>query len=137
MLPTAQGRSSSPLAAQVSGKTYGFDDNELKLETITLNFAMNGCAVTVKSGANVETIFCGYDEWRQGQTTLFTNTLMAVACSGAWTADDCFIMLVRLYETPFFYTLVYHFEADELMLETQVSVSLESTKPLLLTAHRL
>ncbi|MFN8372391.1 MAG: serine hydrolase [Anaerolineae bacterium] len=137
MLPTAQGRSSSPLAARVSGKTYGFDDNELNLERITLSFAANNCTVTFKSAANVETIPCGYGDWQRGQTTLFTHMFTPVACSGAWTADDCFTMIIRLYETPFFYTLVYHLEDDELMLEAQVSVSLDSTKPLLLTAHRL
>ena len=43
-------------------------------------------------------------------------------------------MVVRLYETPFFHTLVFHFVGDELMVEMGVNVSLEGIKPVLLTA---
>jgi len=46
-------------------------------------------------------------------------------------------MVVRLYETPFFHTIVCHVVENEMMLESHVNVSLESTQPLLLTARRV
>ncbi|MBI1258043.1 MAG: serine hydrolase [Chloroflexi bacterium] len=137
-----QGKQSAPIAAEVSGQTYVVDDNALNLETIALNFTEAGCIVSIKTAAGEETIRCGYGAWQRDQTTtLFRQPLVfertPVAVSGAWTADETFTMICRLYETPFFHTLDCHFVGDELMIETRINVSLESTKPLLLTAHSL
>jgi CubicO group peptidase (beta-lactamase class C family) len=140
-LPPVQGQTASPIASQVSARTYSVDVNELEIETITLNFTESGCTVRVKTAAGEEIIPCGYGTWQQGHTTLFNEPAwlnpMPIAASGAWTAEDRLTMVVRLYETPFFYTLVYDFVADEMLVESRVNVSLESTKPLLLTAHAI
>lgn len=138
-MPTVQGDAVSSIVQQVSGRTYLVDDNELKLEAITLDFTNSGCEVHIKTAAGEETIPCGYDSWQRGQTTLFNQALLfehtPVAASGAWTAEDTFTLIFRLYETPFFHTVVCHFAADELMIEVQINVSLESTKPHLLMAR--
>lgn len=138
-LPPMQGQASSPIATQVSNQTCEFDANELGIETMILNFNRTGCTVRVKTGRGQETIPCGYGTWHLGQTTLFNDPwlsgLTPVVASGAWTAKDSFTMVVRLYETPFFYTLVYHFGGDELIVETKVNASLDALRTLLLTAH--
>ncbi len=138
-LPVAQGQPASSIASKLSGRTYKVDANDLKIDTIALNFADSGCTVSVKTALSLETFPCGYGKWAQGETSLFNEpdwaSLAPVATSGAWTADDSLTMIVRLYETPFFHTLVFHFIGDEMMIESQVNVSLESTEPHLLTAH--
>lgn len=134
-----QGNPKSPIASQISGKTYAVDANELNIETLTLNFTGAGCIVSIKTAANEETIPCGYGEWHPGQTTLFKQPLLfdttPIASSGAWRDEDTYTMIARLYETPFFHTLVYHFAGDEMMVEVSINVSLESLKPLLLMAR--
>jgi len=140
MQPPVQGQAKSPILSRISGRTYAVDANDLEIETLALDFSGVGCMVSIKTAAGEETIPCGYGEWQRGQTTLFNERWMLpapmpVATSGAWTAEDSFTMVVRLYETPFYYTLVYHFVADEMMLETRVNITLESPKPLLMTAH--
>lgn len=138
-MPPVQGDAASPMMQQISGRTYAIDVNELRLEAITLNFGEVGCEVYIKTPAGEETIPCGYGQWQRGQTTLFSQRLLfdrtPVAASGAWTAEDTFTMIFRLYETPFYHTVVCHFAGDELMIEVQLNVSLESTKPQLFTAH--
>jgi CubicO group peptidase (beta-lactamase class C family) len=140
-MQVVQGQSSSPVASQVSGRTYAVDRNALNIETMTLDFTESGCTVRVITPAGEETIACGYGTWLLGETSLFSQPLLfdrtPTAASGAWTADSIFTMVVRLYETPFFHTFVYHFVGDEMMVEIQVNVSLESLKPLLLTAHSI
>lgn len=140
MLP-AQGKPNSPTASQISGRAYAVDPNELNIETLTLNFGASGCIVNIKTAADEQMIPCGYGEWQPGQTDLFKQPLLfdstPITSSGAWTAEDTFTMIIRLYETPFFHTLVYHFGGDEMMVEVSINVSLESLKPLLLTAHAL
>jgi hypothetical protein len=136
------GQAKSPIASQVSGQTYFVDDNELNIETIILNFNKAGRTVSMKTAAGEETILCGNAAWKQEHTTLFndlrwfSNEPTPIVASGAWTAEDNFMMVVRLYETPFVYSLVYCFVGMEMMVEIQINVSLDFSKPLLLTARR-
>jgi CubicO group peptidase (beta-lactamase class C family) len=135
-LNTAQGKAASPIASQVSGQTYRVDENERKIETIALDFGATGCLVRIKTAAGEETLPCGYGVWQPGQTTLFKDAWLSgsapVVASGAWTAEDSFTMILRLHETPFFHTLVFYFDGDELLVEARVNVSLEAPRPLLL-----
>jgi hypothetical protein len=109
------------------------------IETIVLTFTESGGAVRIKTATSEQTIPYGYRIWQYGKTTLFNTPLqidpVPIVATGAWTGEDCLMMIVRLYETPFFYTIVCHFVETELLIESQVNVSLEATKPLLLTAH--
>jgi hypothetical protein len=140
-LPPVQGQATSSLASQISGRTYKADPNPQMIETIVLMLTESGGTVRIKTASSEEAIPYGYRMWRQGQTTLFNTPLQIdpspIVASGAWAGEDCFTMVVRLYETPFFYTIVCHFVENEMMLEAQVNVSLESTRPLLLTASRI
>lgn len=137
-LPPIPGQPSSPLLPQLSGRTYTVDPNELEIETITLNFTESGCTLTLKTTTSEETIPSAYYRWQPGQTTLFNKPWLSgptpILASSAWTAEDTFTILVRLYQTPFYHTLVYHFASDEMMIEISVNASLDSAKTLLLTA---
>jgi hypothetical protein len=134
-----QGESSSPTAARVSGQTYRVDDNALKIETIALDFTASGSTVSLQTARGEQTIPCGYGLWQHGQTTLFNEPWLLdpepVVASGVWTAEDTFTMVVRLYETPFFHTLVYHFAGDEIMIEMSVNVSFGPLKAPLMVAR--
>lgn len=138
LLPV-QGRVTSPIASLVVGRPYDVDANDLKIETIVLHTTESGWTVRIKTAAGDEVISCGHNVWQPGQTTLFNDFWVVgpapVVASGAWTAEQTFTMVVRLYETPFFHTLVYHFIGDEVLIATWVNTSLEATKMLLLTAH--
>ena len=68
MIP-AQGAAASPLATQISGRTYAVEINALAIETITLRFAGEECIVIVKTAAGEEKIPCGYGRWQRGQPT--------------------------------------------------------------------
>ncbi|MCB9453944.1 MAG: serine hydrolase [Anaerolineaceae bacterium] len=135
-----QGRAESPIASQISGRTYITDGNELGIRTIAFDFTGSSYTVTIETTVGDETIPCGHNMWQQGQSTvLFKQPLLfdrtPITTSGAWTAGDIFTMVIRLYETPFYHTLVCHFIGDELLIEIRVNVSLESLKPLLLVAR--
>jgi len=138
-LPTVQGQATSVIAEQVSGRTYQVDANDLNIETIALDFIGTGCIVRLKTAAGDQTIPCGYGTWQRGETTLFNDRTFLeptpIATNGAWTAEDGFTMVVRLYETPFFHTFVCHFVGEEMLIETRVNISMESLKTLLLTAQ--
>ncbi len=139
LLPV-EGSASSPITPQVSGRTYAVDANELAIHTIAFNFTETIYEITLKIADNRETILCGYGTWQPSQTTLFNQILFydhaLVATSGAWTTTDTFTIIFRLYETPFYYTMTCDFVDDEMLIEIQVNVSLESMKPIVMTAKQ-
>jgi CubicO group peptidase (beta-lactamase class C family) len=138
-LHPVQGSVTSPVAPRVVGRTYAVDVNDLQLQTIALHATESAWTARIKTAAGQEAISCGHGAWQPGQTTLFNDFWVVgptpVVASGAWTAEEDFTMLVRLYETPFFHTLVCHFIGDELLIETWVNASLEGTERRLLTAR--
>jgi len=131
------------IPSHATDRSYAVDANALNLETIALNFSRSGCRISFKRPGGEDTLVCAGGEWRQGQTNLFnglngpylSDDPVPVVTSGGWASQDCFTMVVRLLETPFFYSLAYHFIDDELLLEIRVNVTLEVPKTLLLTAH--
>jgi CubicO group peptidase (beta-lactamase class C family) len=137
-----QGQPTSSIASQISERTYAVDVNELGIETLSFHFSDRDYRVSIRTKEGDEIIHCGYGTWYSGPATaLFCQPLLfertPITTSGAWTTDETFTMIVRLVETPFYHTLVCHFAGDELLIETQINVSLESMKPLMLFAKRL
>jgi len=126
-LHPVQGKKSSPTVDKVSGRTYNIAANDLKIERIGFNFADTGCTVSIKSRVGEEIIPCGYGVWQEGQTRLFNDDWVfepaRTVSSGAWTVEITFTMIVRLFETPFFYTLACHFVDDRLTVEARGNVS--------------
>ena len=130
------------MPSQAADRTYEVDANALNIKSITLNFSETGCTVSFKTQSAENRFPCGYGEWQYGEINLFNYPWLSdeptpVAVSGAWTNESCFTMIIRLIETPFFHTLVYHFLSNELLLEMRVNVTMEVPTTLLLTAHLL
>ncbi|MBK8027058.1 MAG: beta-lactamase family protein [Chloroflexi bacterium] len=140
-LPLASGEAESPVAPQALARTYRLDENPLGIATLALDASPTGWVVRVTTRAGEESFSCGYGVWERGETTLFNNphwfadVTSRIAASGAWTANDTFTLIVRLYETPVFRTLVFIIVEDEVLLEVRVNVTLESPEPLLLTGR--
>lgn len=140
-MPPVDGARTSPLAASVSGKTYMLDANELNIETIGFTM-MDSDAPTVTvqtAGKAAASILCGYNEWCAGEGYVPNSPLDTVseplAASGAWTANDAFTLVVRLYETPFYHTFGFYFDGADLMVETWVNVSFDAPQTMLLTGR--
>lgn len=137
--PPVKGAAHSPTASQVAQRTYQFEDNPLGITSLVFDFAEDGCTASLKTASGDETLSCSYGGWSQGETGLFRQPTLfdrtPFLASGAWVNETTFTMVVRLYETPFFYTVDFYFIGDELMVEARVNVSLESLEPILLTAR--
>ena len=137
--PPVPGQAASPLSAQVAGRTYQFDANALGLASLALSFSPAGGTLQLATATGAETLLVGFGAWQPGHTSLFNDTELSgqtpVFASGAWTAEDRYTAIVRLVETPFYYTLVFHYAGDELLLESRVNASLEGVRTLLLTAR--
>lgn len=133
-LAAPQGQRTSPVAAQVSGKTYRFAENDQKIETITCDFEKDEAVLTVRDARGTHRVNCGYggDAWQSGTTTFLQRGVWparpprenwSVAAAGAWTAEDTFAVRLCFYETPFAPILSCRFvDADRLVLDLKGNV---------------
>jgi CubicO group peptidase (beta-lactamase class C family) len=127
LLPPAGAKSSST-AAQVTGRTYAVEINNLPIASITLEFgASQGCITTRIANTDYPIAF-EYGAWHQGTSKLFFGippvlTQTSILASGVWSANDTFTLTMRFYLTPYFQTITFHFEKDRLTIDLAVNVS--------------
>jgi CubicO group peptidase (beta-lactamase class C family) len=117
------GRATSPLAAEVSGRTYRFVKSEQDVDTITLAIDEGGAMLMVQDSNGTHEVRAAVGSWLQGTTTLIDGRAFAVAASSAWTSDDTYVIRLCFNETPFCPTLTYRFSGDQLTAEWRDNVS--------------
>jgi CubicO group peptidase (beta-lactamase class C family) len=140
-----KGAFSSPTSAQVLDRTYKLETSETlrydepNFDSISLNFTESTCIVTLKTGEVEEHITCGYGTWQKGQTRLNSRPPFfepsQIVASAAWTDKNTLTMVIRLHETPFYYSLVCRFADDQLRLETKINVSFQEPRTVTFTGH--
>jgi len=134
-LPPQPGRATSPLAAEVSGRTYVFEKNEQDVDTITLEIDNGGSTLTVQDSKGTHQVRAAVGSWLQGATTLIDGRSYAVAASGAWTSDDTYVIRLCFNETPFCPKLTFRFSADQLATDWKDNVSFGPTEHPQLVGH--
>lgn len=134
-LKPLQGELTSPIVAWVSGKTYVAEANDARIEQVSIEFAESSCRLKLKTAQGEQEIISGYGAWHHGQTSrlsLFTEIWLSdslpYVASSAWLAEDCFLVQIRLYETPYIYIISCQFEGENLTMSTQINLSLVSSE---------
>jgi hypothetical protein len=122
-LPPPAGMRSSPLAAEVSGRSYGVAPNDDGIETIEFRFEDDRVRIAVRNGEGLQEIACGYENWLRGEAALEGRRPSPVAASGAWADERTYKTRVWWYETPFARTLTCRFDGDRLVVEQVPNVS--------------
>lgn len=115
-LPVQPGQPSSPLAAEVSGRSYAFEKNDQAIDTMTLAIDNGESTLTVRNSKGTHEVRAAVGSWLQGSTTLIDGREYAVATSGAWASDDTYVMRLCFNETPFISALTFRFSADTLTM---------------------
>jgi hypothetical protein len=128
VLPAQLGRSTSPLAAEVSGRTYRFAKNDQDVDTITLEIDKAGSTLTVQDSKGTHKVRAALGNWLQGSTTLIDGRSYAVAASSAWASDDTFVIKMYFNETPFSSIVTFRFSADQLTTDWRDHVAFGPTE---------
>jgi Beta-lactamase len=134
LLPPA-GMKTSPLAKKLSGKTFKIEANKMTTSAITFTFSNNGDEVVVSDARGEHVLSSGKAAWQEGFTTLFERGPQPIVTSGIWTAEDTYVLTLRAYETPFYYTMSCHFQDDTLTVTSEMNVSFEPAASPILTGH--
>ena len=125
------GQSTTPLASKVSGKWFSFPENDRGIKAVSFDFNTSSPALNVRTtGGEIKTPI-GIGSWRKTRNG-FANGLDKflsvpdqpfVATSGAWSANDVFNLKLVLYQTPFYSTLTFKFDGDQLLFDAAHNVS--------------
>jgi CubicO group peptidase (beta-lactamase class C family) len=126
-LPLAEGEPSSRGAAQWSGKTYRLQSNDLKLESVAMQFGDEQSTLLVRDEYGEHSIEVGYSTWRKGITSARGLSGEPIAACGAWTAEDTYEVRICCCEDVHCPVLRFHFAGDGLTLEVDPNVSWQST----------
>jgi len=137
-LHAPQGGATSPIAAEVSGKTYSFPTNDQNIDVVKFDFNGSKATLIVRSLGQEYRIPCGSGAWEKGQTAFNAGAPVwiaapvdqPVAAAGAWTADDTYTVKLAYYTTPLAVRLTCRFAGDRvLLLKAEHSVEFTPTTP--------
>ncbi|MBC8076917.1 MAG: serine hydrolase [Chloroflexales bacterium] len=123
-MPAPVGRRASPLTPQLSGGVYSFTPNDQQIESITFDFANDGCTLTLRVAGDEERIVCGADDWAPSESRLLDGRApRPVAARGVWASDDTYVAALCFYETPYCATLTCRFAGATLRYNFRANVS--------------
>lgn len=138
-VPVQAGKASPGLLKEVSGTSYTFAANDLKVESLglVLDEASGGMTIVGKVNGVDQKLLCGKGEWKSGKWAFGAGQEQPAAASGAWTADDTYTAKVVLYETPFILTLTFKFADGKLEYEVKRNVGFgPTTSPKLISEKK-
>ncbi len=144
------GQASSPVAAQVSGKEYRLEANDMKIEAATFDFSGAGCVFRIRGATGPDAhhvlslggvvgeheFACGSGEWREGMTELFGRGSQPVLGSGVWTAEDTYVVTLRLVRTPFYFNYVCRFSGEQVEVKMVQNVGFGPKESPVMVGHR-
>jgi len=130
------GAASSPISVSVSGKWFEFPENDRGITAVSFDFNSTSPAFIVRTATGETRMTIGRDTWTNNRYK-FANGLdralsvpanPLVAAGGAWTAENTFTVKLVLSETPYYSTLVFRFEGDRVLFDSEHNVSFGPTK---------
>ena len=137
------GATKSALSSRVSGKWFEFGENAHGIQAISIDFSGERPSLIVRTSGGELRSPIGIKEWARSRGA-FTNGLggslsvpenPVTAASGAWSAQDTFTVKIVLYETPYYSTINFKFDGDQLIFDSEYNVSFGPTKQPQLIGH--
>jgi len=123
-----QGKTTSPMAEYLSGRTYIFEPNYETLQSLCFDFDNDTGRLSYQllgggKRRGKHQLTFGYGTWQEGETVFGESKPQRVAASAVWTADDTLSLTLCTYETPFINTITCRFDDDRLFYDFKVNVS--------------
>ncbi|MCA9882712.1 MAG: serine hydrolase, partial [Anaerolineae bacterium] len=138
-LSPLKGLATSPNVLQMSGE-YTADANRLGIQGFLLTFSGDTGTLKMQMDDGIETIVAPFGRWQEGTASFFDEIwldgTLPLLASGAWVAENKYAIQIRLYETPYIYTLNFELQGDMLTEKKKKNVSLISKEPHTITARR-
>lgn len=127
IMTPVEGSPESGISASVSGKRYEITENAMDFEAIQFDLNSDEKTILMWSGDHELQIPLGYGDWENGEMNIQRLGVVPVAASGAWTDENTFRLTAYNYESPHAVTYDFHFEDNELMIDSEVNVAFGPT----------
>lgn len=121
----------SPLASEISGKTFEAAPNDSGVESFRLSFDGDRGFFELRDGQGAHRIAFGLDDWVEGDTTMpgaglhhgYEPATLRVVAGGRWVDEASFEMTWQFVETAFRDRVVIRFKGDRARLDRSVNVN--------------
>lgn len=121
-LPLPPGTSSSPRAAEWSGTTFILEPNDMKLETISLEFGEAASELVIRNAEGEQRIPIGHGSWAPCSADLH-GEVVSIASSGAWTTENSYQINVCSLEGVNCPVFRLTFATGSVVLEVEPNIS--------------
>jgi hypothetical protein len=123
--------SESPLATQISGRTYYCDKNEDAVSQIRLDIRDNVCLFHLRNDRGDHKVKCGLGEWIESFTTItgaklhhgYESDMMRVVAGGSWKDRNTLELTWQFTESVFRDTVVCRFDRKSMTFDRRVNVN--------------
>lgn len=105
--------------SNVAKKTYRFENNDAKLEALTIS----GNELTVMVDGKEQRIEFGAGEWKKSRVKFGMPTERPVGISGAWPSADTLALKVCYYDSPFVANYTLKFAEDAVTVDREMNVA--------------
>lgn len=128
------GKPTSPMAAQVSGKTFRLDSNPEKIEAVSFSFEGDRAKMSITRDGRTHVRECDSKSWTKGVGLLTLGGLLPssapspVAVRGSWIDEATYVMTVAYYETPYVETVTCKFAGDSVTINRKMNVGFGPTE---------
>jgi hypothetical protein len=136
-LALPEGKTDSPRASSISGKTFKTETNPSGAQSISLRFQGDACGFTLRDSQGEYPIQCGLGKWVDGVTsvpgippkiTVGDLRPCKIAASGAWRDENTFAMIWQFYETPHSEIVTCRFDRDKVKVEFVTSIAQKASQ---------
>ncbi len=121
----------------------------MKVEAAIFDFSGEGCIFRIRGATGPEAphvlslggvageheFACGSGEWRAGVTELFGRGQQPVLASAVWTAEDIYVVTLRLPHTPFYFNYVCRFTGEQVEIKMVQNVGSGPNEPPVMVGH--
>jgi CubicO group peptidase (beta-lactamase class C family) len=138
-LPLPPKGTTSPVVAQISGKTYALETNSKGYSSLSFHFDQDLCRVEITSPGKVYDFSLGSGTWVAGMTTMPGPNLLpssqvkaekVLGCYG-WKDEKTLVLTIRYIESPHTLTLICRFEGDKLTVSSVISNTPNAAQPVI------
>ena len=121
----------SPLASQLSSKTFSLEKNDLKFESFSIRFSGDTCYLSMNSDNTDYIIPFGYGKWAIAETVLAGPNILSrpgalsmnkTAGSYSWKDDNTLELVLRYIESPHSYKITCAFDAENVTVSLHLSI---------------
>ncbi|MBE0679439.1 MAG: serine hydrolase, partial [Bacteroidales bacterium] len=129
-LPKSEKKPEPAIASLLSEKAFKLEENDQKIESVTLSFKDDTCLLSLVTGDHSYKVPFGRGEWVTSETDLAGPTLIRrpgvvsvnrVAGSYGWSDEGTIELFLRYIESPHHIRIKCSFEGDKVVVQSRLS----------------